>query len=403
MPKLTFLDLFCGAGGLSSGFARAGFDCALALDHNKAAVETHRLNFDAPVERVDVTSFADFPTADVVVGGPPCQGFSTAGLRAHGDKRNTLVGWYAETIARLKPKAFVFENVEGFFTAEDGFHVFELLDPLIEAGYCLHVRKVNAANFGVPQHRKRVLVIGGLGWEPTFPSPTHSAFGAPGARLAARHLPLTPTLAQALAGLPEPSAAAPGVPEDHYTPPLTGMDLERASRLMPGDTMRDLPPELWHESYRRRAFRRVMDGTPTDKRGGAPAGIRRLRSDEPCKAITGAARSEFLHPSQQRYLTLRECARIQTFDDEFRFGGTSRERQQLIGNAVPPRLALAVAANLRADLEARDATSQAGRLLSFIPTSSLGMSPALERITDRVRHRYALAPTVNEEQITLWR
>lgn len=403
MPKFAFLDLFCGAGGLSSGFATAGFDCALALDHNEAAIATHRLNFDAPVERVDVTSFSDFPAVDVVVGGPPCQGFSTAGLRAHGDKRNTLVGWFAETIARLQPKAFVFENVEGFFTAEDGFHVFELLDPLIEAGYCMHVRKVNAANFGVPQHRKRVLVIGGLGWAPTFPQPTHSAFGAPGARLAARHLPLTPTLEQALAGLPEPAATPPGVPDDHYVTPLTGIDLERASRLAPGETMRDLPPELWHESYRRRAFRRVMDGTPTDKRGGAPAGIRRLRADEPCKAITGAARSEFLHPSEQRYLTLRECARIQTFGDEFRFGGSSSERQQLIGNAVPPRLALVVASNLKADLEAQPKAAQAGRLLSFIPTPSLGMSPALERITEQVQQRYALTSPINEEQITLWR
>lgn len=87
MLTLSFLDLFCGAGGLSSGFADAGFDCALAVDHSEAAVETHRLNFASPVERADVTAFSGFPSTTVIVGGPPCQGFSSAGLRAQGDRR----------------------------------------------------------------------------------------------------------------------------------------------------------------------------------------------------------------------------------------------------------------------------------------------------------------------------
>lgn len=86
-----------------------------------------------------------------------------------------------------------------------GAHVLDLLTPVVEAGYQVHLRKVNAANYGDPQHRKRVLGIGGLGWSPCFPPPTHSAFGAPGARLAARHLPLTPSLRDALAGLPAPA------------------------------------------------------------------------------------------------------------------------------------------------------------------------------------------------------
>lgn len=402
MSKLDFLDLFCGAGGLSKGFTEAGFYCTLAVDHNEAAVETHRLNFKSRVECIDVTTFSDFPNASVIVGGPPCQGFSSAGLRAKGDNRNTLVGWFAETVARLRPSAFVFENVEGFLTAEDGYHIFELLDPLIDAGYCVHLRKINAANFGAPQHRKRVLAIGGLGWVPTLPEPTHSAYGAPGAHLAARHLPRTPTLGDALEGLPEPAAQPPGVPHDHYAGALMDIDLERAIRLAPGETMRDLPTELWHESYRRRAFRRVKDGTPSERRGGAPAGLRRLRADEPCKAITSAARSEFLHPSQQRYLTLRECARIQTFSDEFKFAGSPGERQQLIGNAVPPRLALIIALNLKADLETQPKAIEHGRLLSFVPTLSMGMSPALGGITQRVQQRYELVPSANMEQMVLW-
>lgn len=403
VATFTFLDLFCGAGGLSSGFDAAGFHCALAIDHNRAAVETHRLNFASPAEQADVTELTDLPATTVIVGGPPCQGFSSAGARASGDARNTLVGWYANTIARLRPAAFVFENVEGFLTAEDGFHIFELLAPLVEAGYCIHLRKINAANFGVPQHRKRVIAIGGLGWIPSFPEFTHSAYGAPGARLAARHLAPTPTLAEALRDLPPASSEPPGEPSDHFAPTLVGVDLERAARLKPGETMRDLPPDLWHESYRRRAFRRVIDGTPSEKRGGAPAGLRRLRPDEPSKAITGAARSEFLHPFENRNLTLRECARLQTFQDDFVFGGSIGERQQLIGNAVPPRLAHVLANTLRRDLEAfRDNADLPGKLVSFVPTLSTGMSPALSAISERVETRFGLVPTFTQEQMTLW-
>jgi DNA (cytosine-5)-methyltransferase 1 len=129
-----------------------------------------------------------------------------------------------------------------------------------------------------------------------------------------------------------------------------------------------------------------------------------LRPDEPCKAITGAARAEFLHPSDDRYLSLRECARVQTFPDDFRFAGTPSERQQLIGNAVPIRLARILATTLKAQLEqANPNNGEEGRLLSFVPTLSNGMSPALESITERVERRYALAQPTNVEQMPLWR
>ena len=165
--------------------------------------------------------------------------------------------------------------------------------------------------------------------------------------------------------------------------------------------MRDLPEALHHESYRRRAFRRVMDGTPTEQRGGAPAGIRRLSPDEPSKAITGGARSEFLHPSEHRSLTLRECARLQTFPDTFEFCGTGSEQGQLIGNAVPPRLAGAIAASLLIDLQERSRrTSHQGALLSFVPTLADGLSPVLRRVTERVSDTFIKGPRPQQE--SLW-
>ncbi len=389
-PNLTFIDLFAGAGGISLGFQRAGFRPLAAYENWEPAVRSYRLNHGDHVHQVSIDAELDAPAARVVVGGPPCQGFSSAGMRRPGDARNTLVGEFGRLIARLKPDAFVFENVEGFLTSADGLFVFELLEPLIAAGYRIHLRKINAANYGVPQHRKRVVGIGGLGWDPSFPEPTHAAFGAPGAHRSNHNgLQPTPTLGEALATLHAADCeAGPAGLTDNVRRTLNGDDLKRAQLLMPGQWMRDLPEALWHESYRRRAFRRVMDGTPTEKRGGAPAGIRRLRADQPSKAITGGALRDFIHPTEHRQLTLRECASLQTFPSDFEFYGSESERMQLIGNAVPPVLAEALANSLKRDLTEKRTRNPCGALLSFRPTCASAMSPVLERVTQRIEERF---------------
>jgi DNA (cytosine-5)-methyltransferase 1 len=393
------VDLFCGAGGLSLGLKLAGFDLVCSVDSSSPAVQTNRRNLGQHVRQEQITEGIGLPDADVIAGGPPCQGFSSAGMRRQGDQRNTLVACFARIVARQRPLAFVFENVEGFLTSEGGAYVLDLLCPLVEAGYRIHLRKINAANYGVPQHRKRVIAIGGLGWDPTFPEPTHSAFGAPGAERAGNGHPRTPTLREAIAGLPEPATVEPGNPSGHYYRPLVGIDFERAKVLKPGQRMADLPEELWHDSYRRRAYRRVMDGTPTERRGGPPSGVRRLVPDEPSKAITGGVLSEFLHPSEHRNLTLRECARIQTFPDEFVFIGTSSEQALLIGNAVPVLLARMIGELLAKDLANASPRSGRGQLLSFVPTLSNGMSPALAKATERVRTMFLKE---RPRETTLW-
>lgn len=267
-------------------------------------------------------------------------------------------------------------------------------------GYRIHLRKINAANYGVPQHRKRVIAIGGLGWNPSFPAPTHTAFGAPGAKRAVKGLPLTPTLLDSLGGLPSIDLEPPGFPPGHFCRPLKGIELERAIALKPGQTMRDLPKELQHESFQRRAFRRVMDGTPTERRGGAPSGIKRLKLDEPSKAITGGACTEFLHPTEHRPLTIRECARLQTFPDEFTFFGNSSEQIQLIGNAVPPLLAQRIGESLIKELQIAKPSYTEGSLLSFIPTAEDGVSPALRDVIERVQRQFRQSEVL--EQHTLW-
>ena len=393
----SVIDLFCGAGGLSLGLHRAGLRTALAVDNWMAAESTFRSNFpDSPFLRADASelsasdlrAYAGLSRApDVIAGGPPCQGFSSAGRRSDDDARNTLVGACARLVADSRPEFVIFENVEGFLTMGRGAAIIALLDPLIEAGYLIHLRKVNAANYGVPQLRKRVIAVGWLRADPSFPDPTHSASGAPGVHRTGVGLPATPTLGQAIATSTDNASAPP----DHVRRPLEGVDAERRRALQPGQTMRDLPADLRHKSFDQRARRRVRDGTPTARRGGAPAGLHRLRADEPSKAITGSASSEFLHPSIDGYLTLRECARLQTFPDDFLFLGSRRERALLIGNAVPPRLGEAIGEAIRSDfISAITATVQRGdgALCSFVPTAASGMSPALAAVVDIVQSRY---------------
>jgi DNA (cytosine-5)-methyltransferase 1 len=180
------------------------------------------------------------------------------------------------------------------------------------------------------------------------------------------------------------------------------MDLERAKALKPGQTMRDLPTELWHESFTRRAFRRVMDGTPTERRGGPPSGIKRLRAEVPSKTITSGAVAEFLHPFEDRALTLRECALIQTFPNDFVFFGTYNEQALLIGNAVPPAFARILASSMANDLLTANVEARSGELLSFVPTVSNGMSPALKQLTERVQSTFLRHPTTKPTQRMLW-
>lgn len=375
----TVVDLFCGCGGLTLGLVAAGYRSTLAIDRWPAALETFRRNIGDHVHESDVAVAPPLPECDLIVGGPPCQGFSSAGLRQQSDTRNSHVRDFSSIIAECRPKAFIFENVEGFLTAGNGTYVRDFLAPTIAAGYSIHLRKVNAANFGVPQHRKRVIAVGGLGFDPGFSAFTHRAFGAPGADLAQVGCNSARTVGEALVGLPTASTEAPGVPTGHWFRPLSGDDLTRARLLGPGQTMRDLPEELWHQSYRRRAMRRVMDGTPTEKRGGPPAGVRRLRVDEPSKAITGASLHDFLHPTEDRALTLREAARLQTFPDGFEFFGSQSERIQMVGNSVPPGMAEAVGRYLIGRLpELSKRPTGRGELVTFVPTLSTGMSPSLQ-------------------------
>lgn len=398
------ISLFAGAGGCSLGFEQAGYDIIYASDINPTAAATYRRNFpQTRYEQVDIREldFHQLLTSlglargelDFLIGGPPCQGFSTAGMRFWDDPRNSLLKQYVRALEIIQPKWFLMENVEGLLTAKKGQYLYEAAKAFVTLGYRVRVDKIYAHEYGIPQRRKRVFVIGNrLGYEFDLPVPKYYITGA-----IFRKSEMT--LAYAIASLPMASArptdliaydtepanewekqirSKSGKVSEHVVPKLSELQVTRIGALKPGQTMKDLPRLLQHESFKRRAHRRVRDGTPTDKRGGAPSGLKRLIADEPCLTITGAATREFIHPALDRPLTIRECARIQTFPDDFEFCGTASQKIQQIGNAIPPVLARIFASHISKEYGFTPVLDdEGGGLINFSLTKANAMSPAL--------------------------
>ena len=228
------------------------------------------------------------------------------------------------------------------------------------------MKKVYMHEFGIPQRRKRVIIVGNReGKSFDFPKPLIQASG----RLYKNG---TKTLRDAISDIESIDIAE----INHVRKEETGVQMERIKLLKEGQTMKDLPKELQHKSFAKRAARRVCDGMPSEKRGGSPSGLKRLIYDEPSLTITGSATSEFVHPTQDRMLTVRECARIQTFPDDFKFFGTDSQQLQQIGNAIPP-----VFANLMAEqifkYDMMESKSLPQGLIWYDVTKSNAMSPAL--------------------------
>lgn len=373
------ISLFAGAGGCSLGFKNAGIEILAAFENADAAIATYNMNFGANIcQNVDLES-CDFlqlrnelglqhGELDLIIGGPPCQGFTTAGNRFWDDPRNKLVQNYAQALEEFYPRWFMMENVEGILTTAKGIYVVECIKKMIDLGYTVNLKKVYMQEYAVPQRRKRVIIVGNReGKKFDFPEPIERASGA-------IYKNSSFTLREAISDL-----ESCDIPEiDHVQKVETGIQLERISALKVGQTMKDLPEYLQHDSFKRRASRRVCDGTPSEKRGGAPSGLKRLSYDEPCLTITSAAPSEFVHPTQNRTLTIRECARIQTFPDSFLFYGTDAQKILQIGNAIPPVFAEQMAKQIIM-CDENTPNEERPSLAKFDVTKATAKSPALQK------------------------
>lgn len=359
----TVVDLFCGAGGLSHGFQKAGYRVVLGSDIDPTFGRTFRASHpDAafvatPIHELSADRILGLAglkagALDVLVGGPPCQGYSVYNHgRGESDPRAGLFREYLRIVRAVKPKWLVMENVTGLTSISGGRLLTEILDGIRAAGYPdVDFRIFKAEEFGVPQERRRIVFIANrLGVPVSFPTSTHG----PGKTSYT-------TIWDAIGDLPpifssreyEQGAAYASSPQtayqrqlrgmmtevaNHCCPRLSKVNLDRIHHIPPGGSWRDIPFELLPEGMKRA---KRSDHT---KRYGRP------RTDDlACTILTkcdihwGA----YIHPIQNRALSVREAARLQSFPDNFTFHGSMTEQFVQVGNAVPPMLAHAIASHL---------------------------------------------------------
>lgn len=376
---LTAIDLFCGAGGLTEGFRQAGFRCLYANDFNKHAIDTFRLNHPQTwsdcglIEELDVRAIRKRlklrkRELSAITGGPPCQGFSiNAPERFLEDPRNALFRHYLRFIAEFEPQTFVFENVPGMLSFADGTTFERIQHEFKKLGYRLSTGILFAAHYGVPQERWRLIMIGSLrDPSPALPEPTHFATGRAnfrgGRELTLRLLPLqrgvlrpAVTVADALNDLPRLAMGEGGEvvrygrspaseyakllrngdkeTYNHYAALLSPQNRARLKHIKPGGSWRDIPHSLLPLGMRRA---RKSDHT---KRYG------RLRADGLAGTIMTKCDPHWgpvFLPDQDRSLTVREAARLQSFPDGYRFLGPRVSQYEQVGNAVPVLMAKAI-------------------------------------------------------------
>ena len=326
MNQYTAIDLFSGAGGLHIGFENAGFEIKLCIDNNDLVEKTHRRNFpnipmiNRDINQVPTSEIKEYLAdggVDIIIGGPPCQGFSTIGHRASSnpvkraekDPRNELVLTYARIIKEIQPKFIVMENVKGILTLEGGAYLQNVLNILKKAGYNAEYKLVNMADYGVPEIRERVIIIGNrIGLPVSFPAPDHSDNPSD-------NLPAWEKCWDVLKDLVD----MPDNPSfNHVALKHTPKNIERYKLIPEGGRLPEdkLPADLYRKNF-----------------GNT---YKRLDRNRPALTMVPGNDAFPIHPTLNRSLTVREAARIQTFPDAMIFEGNRRQQGHQVGNAVPP-------------------------------------------------------------------
>jgi DNA (cytosine-5)-methyltransferase 1 len=366
--RIRVLDLFCGTGGFSYGFERTGkFAVTGGIDLLPDRVRSFHANH--PSATAIAADIRQFPTKvlgdhsknpQIIIGGPPCQGFSSIRpfrTLTEADSRNSLPEYFLLALRELTPKCFVFENVVGLLTHGEGKFFFALLDAFRHIGYSVDWRVLNAASFGLPQYRERVVVVGTLAKRDfCWPNPTHDIkYRSMAGRRARLLLPqplFTGTLEQpvstmdAIGDLPKIDAGESAVQYAEGNP-MTPFQ----KRARSGESVLTLHEATAHSERMLRIIRLAGRNRSALPKGMTTSGFSscysRLDADEPSTTLTvnfvHPSSNRCIHPHQDRALTPREGARIQGFPDNFQFAGSRPQIVKQIGNAVPPILGEALA------------------------------------------------------------
>ncbi len=341
--EYTFIDLFSGCGGLSLGFEMEGYHSILAIDNWQDALDTYMHNRPGAKTLCEDIASINLPElkekygiskVDVIIGGPPCQGFSLAGKRIIEDKRNTLYKSFVRFVQCFQPKAFVMENVPNILSMGNGLVRESILKDFRDLGYHVTYRVMLASDYGVPQNRKRAVFVGMLNGEYKFPE---------------KMIDNPVTSKDAISDLPEGSledgANYPYEPQSNYQSllrkdsngvynHLITIHTEQTQRIIgmvpDGGNYKNLPKELWNTRKVHIAWTR-------------------LNSQKPSFTIDCGHNHHF-HYVYNRVPTVRESARLQSFPDKFIFLGGKGSQLKQVGNAVPPLMASAIAKQLKRQL-----------------------------------------------------
>lgn len=336
MNPINVLEFFSGAGGMSLGFKLAGAKIVGAFDNDPVCIQTYNKNLGLEGHVADVSKLdkkiiskiiGNNKTIDVITGGPPCQGFSVQRRGDDSDSRNGLVLDYIRIVLEFKPKFFVMENVGGLMSPRGKPFLDELKNKAERAGYLLHIKKINAAEYGVPQLRRRVFIVG----EMIRNEKSNFSFPPPIIDDPNKYATVKSAIFD-LKNLSEIEVA------NHKADRLSEINLKRIRSLKPGQGRDSLPTELMLDCHMHNSNHRHLDT------------YGRMEWDKPAPTITARfdsfSRGRFGHPVNDRTITLREGARLQTFPDDFIFTGSKVEVARQIGNAVPPLLAKAIASSI---------------------------------------------------------
>lgn len=365
-PSYSVVSLFCGLGALDLGFMWEGFRIVWANDNSEHAVRSHRLNFNSEVICEDIAKIDanEIPDADVIVGGPPCQSFSLLGQRQESDPRGQLVFRFADIVKAKLPLAFAMENVPGMAASRiNGKRLPDVLyESFVEMGYCVTRLNLIATDYLVPQRRRRLFLVGFLGRQPSPLDPQAYSREVYGLDLASFDLSARAAIGDLGECAPKgeraeykdlaPSAFArlmrsaglTGV-SLHERPRMSDTDKMLITHVPPGGNYRDIPDEV--------APGRVLNFKRT---GGRTTTYGRLHPDKPSYTINTYFRRPNVgcnfHYSEARLITPREAMRFQSIPDNIELSfGSQDQRNALIGNAVPPLMARAVAWNVRRTLD----------------------------------------------------
>ena len=318
--KYNVYALFAGAGGFHLGFEERDFNIVVASDIEKVAAETHKANWpNTPFIQKDIRELssqellnaASGIKPDLIIGGPPCQGFSTLGAKISADPRNELFDHYARLVLDLQPKAFLFENVKSMATLYKGAFKDQVIQSFSQLGYRVYEKVINVAEHGVPQFRERLFLFGTkLEYNFAFPPHTHGS-----------NLGLLPyeTTWRAICDLVDKDEKDI---QGHVALNHSDIVIERYKYIPEGGRLPS--PEKLPETIRRKNFGNTY---------------KRLHRDRPALTMVPGNNAFPIHPTLHRSLTPREAARIQTFPDTHIFSGDRRRQCILVGNAVPPLMA----------------------------------------------------------------